>query len=221
MDEFIHSLPSGVHVTLRNHMTGTKRFFLVLISLLPSLVFGLGCAYRMGYSQRGLPEGHQTIAIPVFKNKSDIMGIETAFTNSLIRQFATSKVAKVVDGKQAPVVAEGEIVKIELVHEARVDANELIRKNENATFDLPPNTVLTTQYRVYTTVSVVLRRKSDKHIIWEGSFRGEGVYPAPQVGTGVVNSVNALYNHNARLDVIETMSTTMMAEAHDRLTENF
>lgn len=176
-----------------------------------------GCAYRLGYGQRSLPGGYSQIAIPVFKNKSDIVGIEGSFTNSMIRQFANSKVAKVVDKAEAPLWVEGEIVNVELVHEGRINANE---GSEN-TIGLPSNTVLTTQYRVLTTVALVLKRASDKKIVWQGSVKGERVYPAPQVGPAVINSVNPLYNHNAKVDMIENMSIDMMAEAHDRMTESF
>jgi len=178
-----------------------------------------GCAYNVGYGHRSLPGGFDRVAIPVFKNRSDIVGIEAAFANSMIRQFANSKVAKVVDRDSAPLVVEGEIVSIELIHEGRIDRNQL-SPQEN-TFGLPQNTVLTSQYRVLANVALQLRRSDNQKVLWTGTVRGERVYPAPQVGQPIVNSVNPLYNHNARIDVIEQMSQQMMAEGHDRMTENF
>lgn len=195
--------------------TLSKVLFILMVPLSIS-----SCAYRMGYGQRSLPGGFDRLAVPVFKNRSEVVGIEGSFTNSLIRQFGASKVARVVSKNEAPVFIEGEIVSIELVHEGKLDANELNKKNENS-FGLPDNTVLTSQYRVLTTVSLVLKNSADKKILWQGNVKGERVYPAPQVGLEIVNSVNPLYNHNARIDIIEQMSVDMMTEGHDRLTENF
>lgn len=194
------------------------RFAIFSLLVLP-MVSASGCAYRIGYGQRSLPGGFDRVAVPVFKNKSELVGVEGSFTNSLIRQFSASKVAKVVAKEQAPVWVEGEIVSIELIHEGKIDANQLT-ESEN-TFGLPDNTVLTSQYRVLTTVSLALRRSSDKKVLWTGAVKGERVYPAPQVGLKVVNSVDPLYNHNARFDIVEQMSVDMMSEGHDRMTENF
>lgn len=157
------------------------------------------------------------MAIPVFKNATQQVGIEGFFTNELIRQFNRSQVAKVADKSVAPVVIEGEIQSIQYVHGGQINAN---KEAENK-INLPDNTVLTVEYRVLLKAHVLLRRVSDQQVMWQGDFANERVYTAPQVGLQVINSVNPLYNQSARMEVIELMAQDMMAEAHDRMTENF
>ena len=186
------------------------------------------CAYKWGYGDRSLPGGYTKIAIPVFSNRSDFVGIEAAYTNALIHEFAKSKVAEVVKKKRSEVFIDAAIISVQVIHQGSRNINagnvsDTVSGTDDAENEirLPENTVLTTEYRVVTNAKVYLRRTLDRKILWQGTFFGERVYPAPQVGLGVVNSVNPLYNHNARINVIEGMSGDMMAEAHDRMTENF
>ncbi|OFZ18238.1 MAG: hypothetical protein A2Z20_12015 [Bdellovibrionales bacterium RBG_16_40_8] len=176
-----------------------------------------GCAYRFGYVQRDLPEGYKQIAIPVFKNMTQEVSIERFFTNELIHQFGRSQVANVVSVADAPATIEGRITDIKYVPGGQVNGN---KSSENK-IGIPRNSVLTVEYRVLVNADIVLRRNSDQKVLWQGSFSNESVYAAPQVGLNVVNSVNALYNNSARINLIEHMAHDMMAEAHDRMTENF
>lgn len=175
-----------------------------------------GCAYRFGYVQRDLPGGYKQVTIPVFKNATQEVGIETYFTNELVRQFNRSRVAQVVDKSQSPVTIDGQIKSIIYRQTSTVDGN---KRDEN--IHIPSDTVLAVEYRVLVNAGVSLRRNSDNKILWEGSFASESVYTAPQVGMAIANSVNPLYNHSARTELFETMARDMMAEAHDRMTENF
>jgi hypothetical protein len=175
-----------------------------------------GCAYKFGYVQRDLPGGYKLVAIPVFKNVTQQVAIEGFFTNELIRQFNRSQVAEVTPVSQAPVVIEGKIKEIVYENEAQVDGD----KPDNP-LELPANTVLTVQYRVFLTVDMSLIRSADHKSLWQGTFKKESVYSAPQVGKAIVNSVNPLYNNSARIEVFQNMAKDKIAEAHDRMTENF
>ncbi|MGE0526300.1 MAG: LptE family protein, partial [Bdellovibrionales bacterium] len=161
-----------------------------------------GCAYRLGLSERALPGGYSEIAIPVFDNRSGDVGIEMYFTNALIRRFARSQVARVVDKEDSPLVLEGAIVKVETIAGPAQTDQELQT--------LPEGAVLTTEYRVVVHTSIVLRRRSDEKIIWQGGFSNERVYPAPRIGESVLNSANATYNHSARLYEISRLAEDMM-----------
>jgi hypothetical protein len=172
-----------------------------------------GCAYHFGLRERVLPGGYTEIAIPVFKNRTGEVGIETMFTNALVRRFERSKVAKVLDKDSAPVVVEGTIMHIETFASAPVDSTKLT--------PLPADAVLDRVYRIVVTSNIVLKRKSDERIIWQGNFSNERVYDPPRLGTGVVNSANATYNQSARMEYMSRLAEEMMTEAHDRITENF
>jgi hypothetical protein len=186
------------------------------VSLSFILIFILtGCGYRFGISDRALPGGYSQVAIPVFKNRSQDVGIETAFTNSLIRRFARSQVARVSDKESSPLILLGEISRVETIQGPAVN-------RESAQLPtLPQNTVLTTEYRLKVSTRLVLKRKSDEKILWQGNFTNEKVYAPPRIGEAVVNSANATYNHSARMETLARLADEMMAEAHDRITENF
>ncbi len=182
--------------------------FLALIVFLNS-----GCAYRFGLSERTLPGGYTQIAIPIFKNRTSEVGIEPAFTNALIRRFGRSKVARVTDLESAPVVLEGTIVALKTRGDSPVNNREITT--------LPSDTVLMRQYRLEVTSEIILRRKSDDRVIWQGSFTNEEVYSPPRIGTAVVNSANATYNQSARMEFLSRLADDMMAEAHDQITDDF
>lgn len=177
-----------------------------------------GCAYQFGYSDRSLPGGYQKVAIPVFENGTDTVGLEVYFTNAIRRQFARSRVAKVANPKDAHVELIGKIISVTYGHGGQVEGTE---EGEDTQILLPTGTVLTTEYRVVVVVQLILRRIDNKSELWKGDFKDELVYSAPQIGLPVVNSVNPIYNHSARQQLISKMATNLMAEAHDQMTENF
>ena len=183
---------------------------LVILFLLSS-----GCGYRFGLSERALPGGYSQVAVPVFKNKSADVGIETYFTNALIRKFARSQVARVSDKDSSPLVLLGVIDKVETI-QGPASTNKTTQLTT-----LPDNAVLVTEYRLKVHAFLVLKRKSDEKVLWQGSFANERVYAPPRIGTAIVNSANATYNQSARMETFSVLAEEMMAEAHDRLSENF
>lgn len=184
--------------------------------LLFALIFSTsGCAYRLGLSERALPGGYTQVAIPVFKNASQDVGIEMYFTNAIIRRFARSQVASVTDKEISPLTLEGKIVDIE------TKPGPAVTKDSRQLSNLPDQAVLTINYSIIIVAEITLRRKSDDKVVWQGTFRNERVYEAPRISTAIVNSANATYNHNVRNQTIALLADEMMAEAHDRMTENF
>ncbi len=160
-----------------------------------------------------MPGGYSQVAIPVFKNKTDDVGIESYFTDALILRFARSRVARVGDKESSPVAIEGVLGQVRTIAGAG--------KVQNETFPLPDQAVITTYYTLTVTAYLKLKRKSDDRVIWEGSFTTEKNYYAPLLGTAVVNSANATYNHSIRQRTLSLIAEEMMLEAHDRMTENF
>lgn len=202
---------------------GLQTGYLVAVNLSKRLVFlslafifaliGSGCGYHLGFRPRKLPGGYDQVSIPVFKNQTSEVGIESYFTNEMIRQLARSGVARVVGKNESPVTLEGIVEDIVFERSAKATQNEIIH--------LPLGAVLTTEYRVLVTTRVRLRRNSDNKVLWESVFQNERAYFAPQLGSAGLNSANALYNQSARHQNIAKMAVDMMVEAHDRLTESF
>lgn len=173
------------------------------------VVFLSGCSYYAGQGNRQIPGGYRLVAVPVFANNTIEAGVETYFTNALVRALESSKLAKITPKSAAQVALEGSVDSIIY-----------------ATNPLPAgggldDVVLTNEYRIYLQASVRLRRISDQTIIWQGKFSGERSYLAPQIFKPGINSANALYNHSARYQNIQAMAQDTMTEAFDRLTENF
>lgn len=192
-----------------------KRFFFSFVFL--ALGFNLaGCAYRLGGAYRSLPGGYKQISIPIFKNHSQEVGVEVAFTQALLQEFYRSSVATVVDDPLAEVRLEGDIKSIQYLPEAK-----LIGDTKTGTTYLPQGAVLASQYRVLVDVNMRLIRRSDGYRLWESNFPQERTYAAPQVTLTGLNTVNPLYNLSARRQILEVMAGDMMVEAHSRITENF
>lgn len=189
-------------------MSKTLVFALYFFSLL-----NFACAYRFGFSERSLPGGYTQLAIPVFKNMTQEVGAEMPFTNALIGRFARSKVARVSDKDSSPLTLEGTIREIS-IQPGAFQTNAQLKS-------LPDDAVLSSEYRIVVNAVLILRRKSDEKIVWQGGFSNEKVYAAPRIGTPVLNSANATYNQSARMHTIALLAEEMMAEAHDRITENF
>lgn len=186
---------------------------LVFATFFISNLFNFACAYRFGFSERSLPGGYTQVAIPVFKNMSQEVGVEIPFTNALINRFGRSQVARVSDKDSSPLTLEGTI------RDIRIQSSAL-QTNTQLT-GLPNDAVLATEYRIVVVTDLILRRKSDEKIVWQGNFSTEKVYPAPRIGTPVINSANATYNQSVRMQTISLVAEEMMSEAHDRITENF
>ncbi len=174
-----------------------------------------GCAYRFGLSERALPGGYTQVAIPMFKNRSSEVGIEPFFTNSLIRRFSRSEVARVTEKDSSPLILLGSIEAVQTIN------GPSINNGSRQATDLPNQVVLITEYRLLVKTNIVLKRKSDDKIMWQGNFSNQKVYASPRVGSDVINSANATYNQSVKMETISLLADEMMAEAHDRMTENF
>lgn len=187
---------------------------LLILTLFTSL-FNSGCAYRFGTGPRAIPGGYKQISIPIFKNKTQEVGIEVSFTNALIQEFQRSRIAKIVENPLSDVAVIGQIDTIQYIPGAKRVAGD-----SSAPY-LPNGTVIASEYRILVSVTVKVIRQADGAQLWSSSFSGERTYAAPQVTLAGVNSVNPLYNLSARRQNIDVMATNIMAEAHDRITENF
>lgn len=177
-------------------------------------LFSSGCAYSVGSGARSIPGGYKQISIPVFKNKTQEVGIEVGYTNALVQEFQRSRIARIVDNSLSEVAIIGQIDSVQYIPGAK-------RVADGKTTYLPEGTVLAAEYRILMSVTVKLVRQADGTELWSGNFTGERTYAAPQVTLAGVNSVNPLYNLSARRQNIDIMANDMMVEAHDRITENF
>ena len=190
----------------------------------PVVLFSLlsACAYRWGFTDRKLPGSYDQVAVPIFENKSEEVGIEVDFTNAFVNRMERSKAAHIVDKNMAPAVIEGSIERVLVTLGPGVTGVGKDNKDANKEIpNLPEQAVLSTEYHVVVYAKIILRRTSDQSVLWQSAFSGEKSYQGPRIGTPIVNSANALYNQSARRDTIRQLAEDMMTEAHNRMTENF
>ncbi|MEQ1723339.1 MAG: LptE family protein [Pseudobdellovibrio sp.] len=174
-----------------------------------------GCAYKLSSESESLPGNVKSIQIPLFKNDSSEVGIETFFTNSLKSEALRSNFIQLKnEEKDAEAILQGRIVSIDVI------ADESVIEAKNTKY-LPTETVIATQYKVIASVDLVLKKKGSSEILWSGGFKQETNYSAPQITLPVINTSNALYNQSAKRQTLDALSKDMMQAAFDRMLENF
>lgn len=167
------------------------------------------CAYRQGAPERTIPGGFRQVRVPMFKNLSQEVGIETSFTNATIDQLAQSRVAQL--SPEAEVDVMGTIESVQYYPSGNVQIGKL--GNDQI--------VRATDYRVVIVIEMSVKKRSDDQILWTGKFTGQRTFSAAQISAPVVNSANPLYNLSARRRNIGELAIDMVAQATDKMTENF
>jgi outer membrane lipopolysaccharide assembly protein LptE/RlpB len=105
------------------------------------------------FAQRGdaIPVELKTVAVPLWKNATPEPGIETIFTNAMVKQFAEKGWLKPVSVADADTILEGRIESIEI---QPLSFSSVAIELEN---------------RVTITASIELKRKSDDSVLWSSS----------------------------------------------------
>lgn len=84
----------------------TTRALLLLLLLLLAVLPG-GC----GYTVHGtLPSHINTVAVPIFRNRTSEPAIESLITRAVVEAFSTNGRLKVVSSGQADAILDGEII---------------------------------------------------------------------------------------------------------------
>lgn len=188
-------------------------FLLVTASVI--LFFLSGCAYKLSSQTITLPGNVKSVQIPLFKNDSSEVGVETYFTNSLKTEALRSKVVLVKnESEDAEAILQGRIVGVDVV------ADESVIEAKNTTF-LASETVLATQYKVKVYIDLMLKKRLTGEKIWSGAFEQEQNFSAAQITLPVINTANSLYNESAKRQTLNALSRVMMQAAFDRMVENF
>lgn len=185
-----------------------QKVLVLLFALLMS-----SCAYKVGQKFRSLPGGYQRLSIPVFKNKSMEPGAEAIVTAALKEEFFRSTVLKVVDDNNAEVRLEG------LIETLKFDSMAIKESDNNN--HLPIGTVLATTYNMVVVINVKLVKTGTSEVLWQSQFTGSRPMNASQVNIAGVNSVNPIYNQNAKRLILELVANELSNQIHNNLTENF
>lgn len=191
-----------------------SRFFLsVTASVI--LLLTSSCAYKLSDKVDSLPGNVKSIQIPLFKNDSSEVGVETFFTNALKSEALRAKFMSLKnDEGDAEAVLQGRLIKVDVV------AAESVIEAKNTLY-LPTETVIATQYNVTVGVELILKKKGSTDILWRGNFAQTRNYSAPQITLPTINTANSLYNQSAKRQTLDALSKEMMQAAFDRMVENF
>lgn len=173
------------------------------------------CAYRQGAPERTIPGGHRQVRVPMFKNLTQEVGIETSFTNAIIDELLQTRVATINPNAEVDVLGT-----IESVQYVPSGINNIDPKGDKGKLGNEP-VVLAAEYRVVIVMDMKVKKRSDESLLWGGKFTGERTFSAAQIKAPIVNSANSLYNLSARRRNIAELAQDMVAEAADKMTENF
>lgn len=153
------------------------------------------CGYQFRGKQNNLPPDVKSIAIPVFKNRTNEIRIEQIFTDAVIFQFTRSQMVRVVSEGQANAVLDGTVERVEIVDVALTSGDT------------------SRQRRITIWVNAKLIRKRDGKVLWENrSLWQNATY-------NVAGSPQAT-EFNKRTAITE-LAKSMAQTLHDSVFENF
>ncbi len=186
-------------------------------SLVGWLLGASACGYQFQGTGNALPPDVTTVAIPIFRNDSDLEGVELDFTEALIQQFVRGRQVRIVDD-----VADANAVVKGLVRRVRVRAVSFSETDE----------ALEAQMTVVLAVS--LERARDGKVLWADngvSDREEFAVTADAVVTRSPEFIgrSSTFNNLDDIEVtqeesaaaVERLSRRMAKSIYSRMLEDF
>jgi len=120
-----------------------------------SLIF-IGCGY---YSFSGsLPPHLETIAVPLFNDRTAEFGLKEELTDAVIEEFTKDNSLKIADRRQADAIIDGNILSIR-DQAGAYNANEQVQ-----------------DIKIYLTVKVKCEDLKKRKVMWEETLSHYGIY---------------------------------------------
>jgi outer membrane lipopolysaccharide assembly protein LptE/RlpB len=136
-------------------MTGARRRLGALLALVTAVA---GCGYSLAGN---LPPEIRTVAVPVFKNRTLLPGLENVLTPAVARAFANSGRLRVVSMAEADSVFEAEVLSYQL---------------QSVAFSAQENV---TEYRVVVTLNVNFRERGGRTLWRQDGLQDKADFRAP------------------------------------------
>ena len=147
----------------------------LILLLLLFVISNTQCGYY-SFSGSALPSHIQTVAVPMFENKTSEFGVREDMTDALIFKFTQDNTLKVADRRSADSMVLGSIVNIRDqagAYDAKEQVNEI---------------------RIYVSVQVKFEDLKKNKVIWEESITQWGTYnpnlPAGEEGSSRQDGIN-------------------------------
>ncbi|MCF8042993.1 MAG: hypothetical protein K9K65_11425 [Desulfarculaceae bacterium] len=170
-----------------------KKLSIAGILILAVLV--AACGYQFRGKQNNLPSDVKSIAIPVFKNKTNEIRIEQIFTDAVILQFNRSQMVRVVSTSNADAVLTGTVERVQ-INDVALTANDSSR-----------------QRRITVWVAAKLTRTRDGKVLWQNKSLWQNE-------TYSVSTSPTATDSNKRV-ALTALARVMAQTLHDSVFENF
>ena len=168
---------------------------LSVAAILVLAVLVAACGYQFRGKQNNLPSDVKSIAIPVFKNKTNEIRIEQIFTDAVIFQFTRSQMVRVVSEGQADAVLSGTVTRVQITDVALTSGDT------------------SRQRRITIWVAAQLVRKKDGKVLWQNkSLWQNATYNV--AGTAQATDTN-------KRAAITELAKNLAQTLHDSVFENF
>lgn len=133
-----------------------KKVLLVII-----LTIGeAGCGYRFVGQETNLPGDIKTLAIPLFANQTDQIGLESEITQALRERFISSKRLLIQEEKSADLLLKGKVKSFRTISVA-----------------VTKGLLVTSGYRAMITIEITLKRQEDGQVLWKEEISEGWNYP--------------------------------------------
>lgn len=130
----------------------------IIILILASA--GAACGYYFVGQETNLPPDIQSLAIPIFINQTDQIGLESEVTRALLEKFASSKRLAIREQKFADAILTGRV------------------KSFNTTsVAVTKGFFITSGYRATVIIEVLLQRGDNGQILWKEEISEAWNYP--------------------------------------------
>lgn len=159
-------------------------YFLLLTSFLT------GCGYQMAGRGGHIPAGIQSLAIPVFENKTMEPIVEEELTPAVIKGFLKDSRIAVVNRAQADLVLYGRVMSY---------------RETPLSFDQDQNVL---EYRITVTTHLKLLRQSTDSMLWEKDLISSAEYRV---------SSDVMATRNSKLLAIKEIAQNLSEEAAARV----
>ena len=103
-----------------------KVSFLSFLISLAIIFFLSGCYHLVGSGTSEISSEIESIAIPIFKNKTDVPGIELVVTDAMIKEFTAFSPEKITDIEHAKTVIQGKVISYSLDTVAADKTNKVL-----------------------------------------------------------------------------------------------
>lgn len=168
---------------------------LSIVGILMLAVLVAACGYQFRGKQNNLPSDVKSIAIPVFKNKTNEIRIEQIFTDAVILQFNRSQMVRVVSESSADAVLTGTVERVQ-INDVALTADDTSR-----------------QRRITVWVSAKLTRTRDGKVLWQNKSLWQN-------DTYNVSTSPTATDSSKRVALI-ALAKVLAQSLHDSVFENF